>query len=82
MSGNITKVPIPGGGEILAREVEFEPIKEPWCEYRLLDGGTVKIRATALKIFRTVDEQGKPTHGPDGMPGIVVTQQNQVVASE
>lgn len=82
MSSNITRVPMQGGGEVPAREVAFDPIKEPWCEYKLLDGGTVKVRATALKVYRVVDAQGKPTYGPDGQPAVVVTHAVQIVASE
>jgi len=82
LSGNITRVPVFGGGEVSAREVEFDPVKEPWSEYKLLDGGTVRIRTTAVKIFRVVDAAGKPTYQPDGQPMIVVSQNFQVVASE
>ncbi len=80
--GQIRRVPAPGGGEQLIREIDFEIVHEDWSEYRLKDGGTVRLRATALKIARIVDENGKPLTTPDGDPAISVNPQIQVVASE
>jgi hypothetical protein len=78
----IVKVPVAPGVELPARELDFEPVKEAWSEYKLEDGGKVKIRATALRIFRVVDDQGKPAFQPDGQPFVIVTQSGQVVATD
>lgn len=78
----IVKVPVAPGVELPARELDFEPVKEAWSEYKLEDGGKVRIRATAMKIFRVIDDQGKPAYQPDGQPFVIVTQSGQVVASE
>jgi len=82
VDGKIVNVPLFGGGEAPGLEVQFEPTREPWCEYKLLDGGSVKIRATAVKIYRVVDAQGKPTYQPDGQPAVVVSNQIQIVSSD
>lgn len=79
---NIRRLPLPNGGTVDAREEEFDVVKEEWCVYRLKDGGTVRIRATANSIFRILDAEGKPTYTPDGQPNVLVQQAFQVVASE
>jgi len=78
----LRKINVPGRGELTVRDVEFDVIREEWSEYKLKDGGTVRIRATALTISRLVDAQGKPTNNPDGTPAILVNQQLQIVANE
>ena len=35
------------------KEVPFEPVKEPWNEYKLKDGTTLKFRLIAIKFFDT-----------------------------
>lgn len=78
----IRKMPLPGGGEVPVRDVEFEPVTEPWCVYKLTDGGTVRIRATALVISRLLDPDGKPAYMPDGQPSVWVQHNVTIVASE
>ncbi len=78
----VVKVPVGNGIELSAIELDFEPVKEAWSEYKLSDGGKVRIRATAMKIFRVLDAEGKPAYQPDGQPFMIVTQSGQVVASE
>jgi len=78
----IQHIPIWGGGSVDGYEVEFEPIKEPWCEYRMADGGTVRCRATVNKVWRVVDAAGKPSYLPDGQPNIVTNQNITIFASE
>ena len=78
----IRKVPVPGGGDVNVRDVDFEVVREEWSEYKLKDGGAVRIRATALVISRILDAQGKPTHNPDGSPAVMINNQVQIVASD
>ncbi len=78
----IRKVTLPGSGEVSVRDVDFDVVREDWSVYKLKDGGTVRIRATALVISRLLDAQGKPTYLPDGSPAILVNNQVQVVATE
>jgi hypothetical protein len=68
MNGHVVRLSVTGLGEVPAREAEFRPITEPWGEYELLDGGKVRVRATALKIYRVLDDDGKPRVLPDGQP--------------
>jgi len=76
------KVSMPDGSEVQVRDEDFEIVREEWSEYRLKDGGKVRIRATALAISRILDAEGKPTYGPDGQPALIVSNQVQVVAAE
>jgi hypothetical protein len=78
----IRKITTADGSELNVRDEEFEVVREEWSEYRLKDGGKVRLRATALAISRVLDAEGKPTYGPDGQPAFVVNNQVQVVAFE
>ena len=54
---------IPKGSKL----VPFEPIKEPWCEYALADGNTIRIRVNVIAIYDT----GRKN--PDGKPNYIIT---------
>ena len=69
------------GGEVDAREEEFEIVREGWNEYRLLDGGVVRVKTTATRIFRVLREDGTPAVDGEGDPHIVVRHSTQVEAS-
>lgn len=71
-----------GDQEYDAIELDFEIAKENWNEYKLLDGGIVRLKTTAQKIFRVLDQQGKPARAPDGDPFLVVRHATQVVSSD
>jgi|GEM_PF-5528395 len=48
--------------KILVEEMEFEPLKEDWCDYKLEDGTIVKIKLIATdfrKLLNEVDELGR-----------------------
>jgi len=68
------------GKEVNVREEEFELVKEDWNEYKLLDGGTVRVKATAMRIYRLLDEKGQPLFHDDGQPQMWVTTTTLVVA--
>jgi hypothetical protein len=78
----IRRVTQPDGTELQVRDEEFEIVREEWSEYRLKDGGKVRLRATALMISRVLDSEGKPTYTPDGQPALIVNNTIQIVASE
>jgi len=61
-------------------EQDFEIAREEWNEYKLLDGGTVRVKTTVARIFRVVDADGKPKRSPEGDPEIVVRHNTQIVA--
>ncbi len=71
-----------GDQEHDAIEMQFETGVEHWNEYRLMDGGVVRVRTTAQKIFRIVDSEGNPEVTPEGDPHIMVRHSTQVVASD
>ena len=70
------------GQEVWVREEDFETAREEWNEYRLLDGGRIRVKAVVLKILRVVDEKGEPQFQPDGEPMFLVRNQVTVSASE
>ena len=82
MAGKVVKLTGPLGEEIHGQEADFEPVVEPWARYRLLDGGEIKMRATATRIVRILDSAGKPAYAPDGQPMVWVNQQVQIVAED
>ena len=64
-------------------EHEFEIAgPENWHEYRLLDGGRVKIKTVVTRIFTVVDTAGKVQRGPEGEPQMIVRHTQIVVASD
>jgi hypothetical protein len=78
----IKKMPVAGMGEVNVKDVDFNIVREEWSEYTMEGGGSIRIRATALRISRIVDAQGKPTYQPDGQPAVVVNSQVQIIASD
>jgi hypothetical protein len=68
------------GKEVSVREEDFEIAKEDWAEYKLLDGGTVRVKTTVTRIYRLLDEQGQPAFHPDGQPQTWVSTTTLVVA--
>lgn len=70
-----------GGKEYDGREEQFEIVKEEWNEYKLLDGGRVRLKTSAQKIVRILDKDGKPMLAPEGDPHIIVKHNTQVVTS-
>jgi len=81
MAAKVVKVTV-GDQELPAREVAFEAISEPWAEYKLLDGGRIRLRTTVLTIYRVLKAGGTPAYQPDGQPFFVVTGAPQMVATE
>ena len=71
-----------GEHEFDAIEVQFEIGQENWNEYKLLDGGVVRVKTSVGKIFRVVDSDGKPTVTPEGDPHVIVRHKTEVVASD
>ena len=78
--GRIVKVKF-GELEVDAVESEFEIGREEWNEYKLLDGGTVRLKTTVTRIYRAVDSQGQTRFNADGSPMIAVTHRSDVVSS-
>jgi hypothetical protein len=79
--GRKTQVRI-GDVMVSVSEEDFTIEKEDWNEYRLLDGGTIKVKTTVQRIFRVLDARGKPKIDADGDPEVLVRHSSQVVATD
>lgn len=64
------------------REAEFEISREEWNEYRLLDGGKVRVKTTVARVFRVLDNEGKPAYTKEGDPYLIVRHKTEIVAIE
>jgi hypothetical protein len=67
------------GNPIDVTDEDFEIVREDWNEYKLLDGGVVRVKVTVQRIFRALDAQGKPKVNTDGDPEIIVRHSTQIV---
>jgi len=65
--------------DVRVREVDFEPTFEPWAEYRLIEGGAVRLKVFATKVFIQVDDQGDPKYDAEGYPLIVARYEVKVI---
>ena len=63
-------------------EVDFEIAKEDWNDYRLADGGRVRLKLSACKIYRILDDKGKPARDVRGDPAFHVTYNVLIAGSE
>jgi hypothetical protein len=76
-----------GSEEYDAIEKDFEITKEDWNEYRLLDGGKVRLKTSVakilrIKILRILDKDGNPAYTADGDPFLLVRHRTEVAGSE
>ena len=71
-----------GGREVKAIEMDFEIERENWNEYKLLDGGSVRVKTTVSRIYKVVDADGQPQYNADGSPTFAVAHKSDVVSSE
>jgi len=71
-----------GNQEYDAIEQQFEIGNEAWNEYRLFDGGVIRVKTSVQKIFRILDANGNPAYTADGDPHVMVRHSTQVVASD
>ena len=78
--GNIQHVTI-GDQEFNAIEQQFEIAQENWNEYKLLDGGSVRVKLTVSRIFRIVNEDSVQIYNDDGDPELIVRHRADIVAS-
>ena len=69
-----------GGQEVSAVERDFQIQREEWNEYKLLDGGIVRVKTTVNRICQVVDDNGNPKYNADGTPLMVVHHKSDVVS--
>ena len=62
-------------------ERDFEIEREQWSVYRLLDGGTVRVKTSVQKIYQVVDAEGTPIHDRTGLPVYAASHKSEVVFS-
>ena len=79
MMRRIVKVRVQGQ-EVEAVEEDFAVAREEWNEYKLLDGGAVRVKTTVSRIYRLVDSEGNPRYDGDGSPSFVVMHKSDVVS--
>jgi hypothetical protein len=79
--GRIQKIKA-GDQEHNAVEQQFEISREGWNEYKLLDGGTVRLKTTVQKIYRIVDADGNQLYNQEGEMHLLVRHKADVVSSE
>jgi hypothetical protein len=77
----IVKLPGPLG-EISAIEQSFDVKREEWNEYKLRDGGSVRIKVVVQKILRILDADGKPAYTAEGDPNLIVRHSVELVTSD
>lgn len=70
-----------GNQEFLAIEQQFEVGREEWNEYKLLDGGTVRLKTNVQRIFRIVDEDANQLYNEQEEPNLLVRHRTDVVTS-
>ena len=70
-----------GDREVNVREEDFSIVTEEWNEYKLLDGGKIRVKTTVGKILRMLDEDDNPVYDKEGDPSFVVKHSTQVVSS-
>ena len=68
-----------GNQELHAIEQQFQIGREEWNEYKLLDGGVVRLKTTVQRIFLIVDENGNQLYADDGEPRVFVRHRSDVV---
>ena len=64
------------GKEVMATQVGFSTIGEPWAEYRLEDGSTARVKFVMTRILKTEERTpaGDPVYSFDGQPILVVDE--------
>lgn len=70
-----------GDKEVSVREADFEIVREDWNEYRLLDGGSVRVKTTVARLFHVLDDDGNVRYNAEGDPEFMVKHSTQVVSS-
>jgi len=58
----MTKIKTPDGKIHNLTEMDFEPMLEPWIEYKLSDGTVMKLKTSLVSVARSdqINERGEP----------------------
>jgi hypothetical protein len=63
------------GEMVPAEEMDFEPLRETWNEYRVADGSLLRLKVVVSKILRL------EKRNPQGEPIYLITSTNVVSAT-
>ena len=63
-------------------DMDFEIVQESWNEYKLLDGGVIRMKTTPFEIVRVLDQNGKPAVTKHGDPFVLVRHSTHILARE
>ena len=66
----------PEGQQPKGKLVGFKPLEEGFCYYSLDDGTVLGVKPVMVKIFRLLNQDGRPASGPDGAPAYFYQTQN------
>ena len=64
-----------GGEMVPAEEMDYEPLRESWNEYRVADGSLLRMKVVVSKILRL------EKRNPQGEPIYVISSTNVVSAT-
>ncbi len=81
MPGRIQRIRA-GSREVYGIEQSFDIDREDWNVYKLLDGGTIRLKTTVQKLYRVVDESGEPEFDPNGEAVYIARHKSDIVFSE
>jgi hypothetical protein len=53
-----------GNRQVLGQEIEFEPVAEPWSQFKLADGSQIKAKLILVNVARLDEytDQGDPVY--------------------
>ena len=71
-----------GDAEVNGVEQDFEISREGWNEYKLLDGGVIRMKTSVLQIFKIVDDDGRPVYNEQGAHQMLIRHKSDVVVRE
>lgn len=78
----VSKTKGPKGQDLMAEDLNYKILKEPWSEYELADGTIIKLRLVVQKISRTLTPDGKKIYyKEDGEPLYNIRFQNVASAA-
>jgi hypothetical protein len=74
-----TKITFPDGKQKDGELLEIVDHKEPWSEYRLEDGVTLRMRQVVMQIVKLEekDSGGNPIYVVNGQPVLTVIRENE-----
>jgi hypothetical protein len=68
-------------GNVHAKDMKFEVVKEDWNVYKLEDGTTLRVKIVAVKIVRAIDPKTQEIlYTPENEPYYHIKYQALIVA--